>query len=87
MTAIKYGDMGRDQDGYLVWRDTADTRLTECCRSTVKGTTRRGHRITVCRACGAETDPAIDGPPQPPYTRNGRVTATVVKGWAQYATT
>ena len=87
MTAVKYGDMGRDQAGFRVWRGTADVRVSECCGADAKGVIRGGQPATVCRRCYQPVPVALGGQPQPPYTRNGRVTATIVKGWAQYATT
>jgi hypothetical protein len=77
------GLQGRDAEGYLVYltRDDMDTRVTECCHASAKGT----EDGICCRKCYALIDDAIGGQPVPPYTLDGRVTfaGPKARGWGE----
>jgi hypothetical protein len=78
------GPMGRDAEGYLVYRnrDGMDIRLTECCHASAKGL----DDCVGCRNCYGEVDPAIGGQPVAPYVgEGGFVTSTKVLGWDGWA--
>lgn len=74
------GPMGRDAENYLVWRnrDGMDVRVTECCQASAKGL----EDSVGCRRCYRLVDPAIGGPPVPPYIgEGGHITSGTLLGW------